>query len=157
MRPKGTKEEVHQLPRTGGSQTTSGPPEPFLVTNSIQPNMAIKDPQDPKWSKALWTPFLSPWPLETTRGHQLSSPQGSPHIEGKFPLSSMHPVLKVPRVVHIWYNIPSCTIFAQKSNGEIFRTKLSDPKSSPKYITNFKGGLLSYSVWQFPGSYQRII
>ncbi|MBW0594252.1 hypothetical protein O181_133967 [Austropuccinia psidii MF-1] len=69
----------------------------------------------------------------------------------------MHPVLKVPQVVHIWYNIPLCTIFAQKSNGDILRTKLSDPKSSPKSITNFKGGLFSYSVWQFPGGYQQTI
>ncbi|MBW0490978.1 hypothetical protein O181_030693 [Austropuccinia psidii MF-1] len=47
--------------------------------------------------------------------------------------------------------------FAQQSNGDIFRAKLSDPKSSPKSITNFKGGLFSYSVWQSPGGYQKII
>ncbi|MBW0580729.1 hypothetical protein O181_120444 [Austropuccinia psidii MF-1] len=68
----------------------------------------------------------------------------------------MHPVLKVPQVVHIWYNIPLCTIFAQQFNGETFRTKLSNPKSSPKYITNL-GGLFRYSVRQFPGGYQKII
>ncbi|MBW0585192.1 hypothetical protein O181_124907 [Austropuccinia psidii MF-1] len=79
------------------------------------------------------------------------------HIEGKVSPSSMHPVLKVPRVVHIWYNIPLFTIFAQQSNGDIFRTKLHDFKSSPKPITNFEGGLFSYSVWQFPGGYQKTI
>ncbi|MBW0474191.1 hypothetical protein O181_013906 [Austropuccinia psidii MF-1] len=69
----------------------------------------------------------------------------------------MHPVLKDPGVVHIWYNIPLCTIFAQKSNGEIFRTKLSDSKSSPQSITIFEGGHFRYSVWQFPGGYQKTI
>ncbi|MBW0560511.1 hypothetical protein O181_100226 [Austropuccinia psidii MF-1] len=35
----------------------------------------------------------------------------------------MHPVLKVAAVVHIWYYIPVCTIFAQKFNGDIFRNQ----------------------------------
>ncbi|MBW0588296.1 hypothetical protein O181_128011 [Austropuccinia psidii MF-1] len=39
----------------------------------------------------------------------------------------MHPVLKDPGVVHIWYDIPLCTILAQNYNGKIFTTKLSDP------------------------------
>ncbi|MBW0487344.1 hypothetical protein O181_027059 [Austropuccinia psidii MF-1] len=69
----------------------------------------------------------------------------------------MHPVLKDPGVVHIWYNIPLCTIFTQQSNGDIFRTKVSDPKSSLQSITIFEGGLFSYSVWQFPGGYQKTI
>ncbi|MBW0559727.1 hypothetical protein O181_099442 [Austropuccinia psidii MF-1] len=37
------------------------------------------------------------------------------------------------------------------------QTQLNDSKSSPKSITNFKGGIFRYSVWQFPGSYQKII
>ncbi|MBW0533135.1 hypothetical protein O181_072850 [Austropuccinia psidii MF-1] len=36
----------------------------------------------------------------------------------------MHPLLKVAGVVPIWYYIPLCTIFAQKFNGDIFRTQL---------------------------------
>ncbi|MBW0477622.1 hypothetical protein O181_017337 [Austropuccinia psidii MF-1] len=52
----------------------------------------------------------------------------SPQFQGKtFPLS-MHPVLKDPGVVHIWYNIPLCTIFTQQSNGDSLRTKLRDSK-----------------------------
>ncbi|MBW0578272.1 hypothetical protein O181_117987 [Austropuccinia psidii MF-1] len=39
--------------------------------------------------------------------------------------------LKDAGVVHIWYNIALCTIFSQQSNGEIFRTKSGDFKSSP--------------------------
>ncbi|MBW0478512.1 hypothetical protein O181_018227 [Austropuccinia psidii MF-1] len=77
-------------------------------------------------------------------------------FRGRLPFS-IHPVLKDPGVVHIWYNIPLCTIFAQKSNGDIFRTKLHDSKSSTQYITNFEGGFFSYSVWQFPGGYQKTI
>ncbi|MBW0492658.1 hypothetical protein O181_032373 [Austropuccinia psidii MF-1] len=61
----------------------------------------------------------------------------------------MHPVLKDAGTVHIWYYIPLCTIFAQQSNGDIFRTHFNDSKSrSPKSITNFEGGLFSSSVWQ---------
>ncbi|MBW0498435.1 hypothetical protein O181_038150 [Austropuccinia psidii MF-1] len=37
----------------------------------------------------------------------------------------MHPILKVAGVVHIWYYIPLCTIFAQQSNGEDFRTQFN--------------------------------
>ncbi|MBW0507701.1 hypothetical protein O181_047416 [Austropuccinia psidii MF-1] len=39
----------------------------------------------------------------------------------------------------------------------MFRNKLRDSKSSPQSVTNFKGGCFSYSVWQFPGGYQRTI
>ncbi|MBW0531459.1 hypothetical protein O181_071174 [Austropuccinia psidii MF-1] len=62
-----------------------------------------------------------------------------------------------PGVVHIWYNIPLCTIFAHKSNGDTFRSQLHNSKSSPKSITIFKEGIFSYSVWQFPGGYQKTI
>ncbi|MBW0555866.1 hypothetical protein O181_095581 [Austropuccinia psidii MF-1] len=41
----------------------------------------------------------------------------------------MHPVLKVAGVVHIWYYIPLCTIFAQKFNFDVFRNKFHDSKS----------------------------
>ncbi|MBW0511950.1 hypothetical protein O181_051665 [Austropuccinia psidii MF-1] len=41
----------------------------------------------------------------------------------------MHPVLQVAGVVHIWYYIPLCTIFAQQFNGDIFRTQFHPSKS----------------------------
>ncbi|MBW0478140.1 hypothetical protein O181_017855 [Austropuccinia psidii MF-1] len=41
----------------------------------------------------------------------------------------MHPVLKDAGVVHIWYYIPLCTIFAQQSNCDIFRTQIHDSES----------------------------
>ncbi|MBW0507733.1 hypothetical protein O181_047448 [Austropuccinia psidii MF-1] len=40
----------------------------------------------------------------------------------------MHPVLKDAGLVHIWYYIPLCTIFAQQSNGDFFRTQFHDSK-----------------------------
>ncbi|MBW0480513.1 hypothetical protein O181_020228 [Austropuccinia psidii MF-1] len=119
--------------------------------------MAINDPQDPKWQNLYGHHFSvhGLWkPLEATS----SAPRRvSSHIQGKASPSSMHPVLKEPGVVHIWYNIPLCTIFFQQSNGDNFRTQLSDSKSSLKSITNFKGRPFSHSVWQFPGSYQKTI
>ncbi|MBW0471887.1 hypothetical protein O181_011602 [Austropuccinia psidii MF-1] len=41
----------------------------------------------------------------------------------------MHPVLKVAGVVHIWYYIPLCTIFAQQFNGDAFSTQFQLSKS----------------------------
>ncbi|MBW0488503.1 hypothetical protein O181_028218 [Austropuccinia psidii MF-1] len=41
----------------------------------------------------------------------------------------MHPVLKVAGVVHIWYYIPLCTIFAQQLNDDVFRIQLNPSKS----------------------------
>ncbi|MBW0506488.1 hypothetical protein O181_046203 [Austropuccinia psidii MF-1] len=100
---------------------------------------------------------ISPWPLATIRGHQISSKKGFPSSSGEYFLFFNAPHTQGPGVVHIWYNIPLGTIFAQQSNGDTFRTQLPDSKSSLKSITNFEGGLFSYSVWQFPGGYQKTI
>ncbi|MBW0495444.1 hypothetical protein O181_035159 [Austropuccinia psidii MF-1] len=81
----------------------------------------------------------------------------SPQVQGKTFPSSMHPVLKDLGVVHIWYNIPLCTIFDQKSKGDSLGTKLCDFKSSLQSITNCKCRYFSYSVWEFPGGYQKTI
>ncbi|MBW0470475.1 hypothetical protein O181_010190 [Austropuccinia psidii MF-1] len=40
----------------------------------------------------------------------------------------MHPILKDAGVMHIWYYIPLCTIVAQQSNGDAFRTQFYDSK-----------------------------
>ncbi|MBW0593421.1 hypothetical protein O181_133136 [Austropuccinia psidii MF-1] len=63
-------------------------------------------------SHGLWQP------LEATR----SSQSAFPSAYGEFFHSSMHSVLNVAGVVHIWYYIPLCTIFAQQFNGDVFRT-----------------------------------
>ncbi|MBW0551255.1 hypothetical protein O181_090970 [Austropuccinia psidii MF-1] len=69
--------------------------------------------------------------------HDLSQPpeatipaqKALPSTYGEFLHSSMHPVLKVAGVVHIWYYIPLCTIFSQQFNGNFFRTKFQNSKS----------------------------
>ncbi|MBW0492904.1 hypothetical protein O181_032619 [Austropuccinia psidii MF-1] len=64
--------------------------------------------------------------------HQRPSDQfskHSPQLKGNSFHSSMHPVLKVAGVVHIWYYIPLYTIFAQQLNGNAFRTKSHNSKS----------------------------
>ncbi|MBW0503117.1 hypothetical protein O181_042832 [Austropuccinia psidii MF-1] len=47
----------------------------------------------------------------------------------------MHPVLKVAGVVHIWYYIPLCTIFAQQFNGDLSRNHLHLSKSRSQNST----------------------
>ncbi|MBW0506491.1 hypothetical protein O181_046206 [Austropuccinia psidii MF-1] len=65
-------------------------------------------------------------PPEDTRSAQLNP---SPQLKGYCSHSSMYPVLKVAGVVHIWYYIPLCTIFAQQFNDDIFRTNFHVFKS----------------------------
>ncbi|MBW0553928.1 hypothetical protein O181_093643 [Austropuccinia psidii MF-1] len=131
MRPKGARGEVHQPPNHKWAHLSQFWPQ--NGHNSVH---------------GLWKP-----PEATS-----SAPsKDSPKFQGKTFLSSMHPILKDPGVVHILYNIPLCTILAQHSNGDISGTKLRDSKSSFQSITNFEGGCFSYSVLQFPGGYQRTI
>ncbi|MBW0563754.1 hypothetical protein O181_103469 [Austropuccinia psidii MF-1] len=74
-----------------------------------------------------------PWtiiPAMASGNHQRPPDQlskHSPQLKGNSFHFSMHPVLKVAGVVHIWYYIPLCTIFAQKFNGDAFRTKSQNP------------------------------
>ncbi|MBW0496188.1 hypothetical protein O181_035903 [Austropuccinia psidii MF-1] len=89
--------------------------------------------------------------------HQISSKKGFPSISGEDLPFFNALCTQGPGVVYIWYNIPLCTILAQQTNGDTFRTQLCDSKSSPKCIINFKGGHFSYSVWKFPGGYQKTI
>ncbi|MBW0526289.1 hypothetical protein O181_066004 [Austropuccinia psidii MF-1] len=89
------------------------PPEPFWPPISSVPKMAIRTP-GPKLA------IFNPWPLATTRGHQLKLSKLSPPLRGKTLRT------KDSGMVHIWYNIPLCT------NGEGFRTSLCHFKSSPQ-------------------------
>ncbi|MBW0555038.1 hypothetical protein O181_094753 [Austropuccinia psidii MF-1] len=76
---------------------------------------------------------------------QLSPP--FPSTPGDFFLSSIPSVLKVAGMVHIWYYIPLCTIYAQQSNGDALRTQFHLSKikvSNPN--THFEGGLISSFV-----------
>ncbi|MBW0532987.1 hypothetical protein O181_072702 [Austropuccinia psidii MF-1] len=76
-------------------------------------------------SHGLWKP------PEATRPAQ----QALPQLKGNYFPSSNHPVLEVAGVVHIWYYIPLCTIFAQKFNGDVFRTKSHNSKSRSQIPT----------------------
>ncbi|MBW0503293.1 hypothetical protein O181_043008 [Austropuccinia psidii MF-1] len=71
----------------------------------------------------------------------------------------MHPVLKVAGVVHIWYYIPLCTIFAQQFNGEVLRTKFNDCKSrsqNPIPISNEDSSAhQSGNPWRLSEDYSR--
>ncbi|MBW0578744.1 hypothetical protein O181_118459 [Austropuccinia psidii MF-1] len=131
MRPKGAKGGSHLAPKARWvPKPQFHPPEPKLVPN----------PLDPKLAKDLLDTNLAINPIGPIFGHeppwtnisamasgkhqrppdQLSQP--SPQLMGNSFHSFIPSVLKVAGVVHIWYYIPLCTIFAQKSNGDVFRT-----------------------------------
>ncbi|MBW0496666.1 hypothetical protein O181_036381 [Austropuccinia psidii MF-1] len=77
-----------------------------------------------------WTTF-QPMASGNHQRPQDKLSNSSPQLKGDFSHSSMHPVLKVAGVVHIWYYIPLCTTFSQQFNGNIFRTKFHDSKPTP--------------------------
>ncbi|MBW0590376.1 hypothetical protein O181_130091 [Austropuccinia psidii MF-1] len=97
------------------------PPEPILATNPLDPNLA-KNPLETDMAIEPVGPIFGhgpPWTIIPA----MASGKHYPQLKGNSFHSSMHPVLKVAAVVHIWYYIPLCTIFAQKFNGDVFRTK----------------------------------
>ncbi|MBW0577476.1 hypothetical protein O181_117191 [Austropuccinia psidii MF-1] len=125
------------------------PPEPKFVANPLDPKLA-KDLLD---TNLAINPVEPPWTniIAMASGNHQRPPdqlsQPSPQLMGNSFHSFIPSVLKVAGVVHIWYYIPLCTIFAQQSNGEVFRTHfhLSISRSqNPTPI--FKGGLFSSSV-----------
>ncbi|MBW0544313.1 hypothetical protein O181_084028 [Austropuccinia psidii MF-1] len=72
----------------------------------------------------------------------------------------MHPVLKVAGVVHIWYHIPLCTIFAHHFNGKAFRIQFNHfklrsqnptPISKEDFLTHQSG-----NPWQKSEDHSRI-
>ncbi|MBW0537549.1 hypothetical protein O181_077264 [Austropuccinia psidii MF-1] len=95
-------------------------------------------------------------PPEATKPAQ----QAFPSTSREFFHSSMHLVLKVTGVVHIWYYIPLCTIFAQKFNGDIFRTKFHNSKSrSPNPTPISKADSLTHqsgNPWRQSEDHSRI-
>ncbi|MBW0592088.1 hypothetical protein O181_131803 [Austropuccinia psidii MF-1] len=136
MSPKEAKGGSHLAPKARlVPKPQLDPPEPKLVTN----------PLDPKLAKDLLDTNLGINPIGPIFGHgpqwtnisamasgnhqrppdQLSQP--SPQLMGNSFHSFIPSVLKVAGVVHIWYYIPLCTIFAQQSNGDIFRTNFHIP------------------------------
>ncbi|MBW0487461.1 hypothetical protein O181_027176 [Austropuccinia psidii MF-1] len=100
-------------------------PEPILAPNLNNPKNGQKDPR----TQIVHFQLLA-------SGDYQSPPaqvqQGSPSIQQKTSPSPMYSVPKDPGMVHIWYNIPLCTNFSQKSNGDAFRTILCLFNSSPQ-------------------------
>ncbi|MBW0559377.1 hypothetical protein O181_099092 [Austropuccinia psidii MF-1] len=129
---KGAKGQFIRSQTTGGPTRASFGPK-SQPTQNVQNHLRTKigqgSPVGHCSAHGLWQP-----PEATS-----SAPiKDYPQVQGKMFPSSMHLVLKDPGVVCIWYNIPLCTIFPQKSNVDILRTKSCDSKSSPQSITNLK-------------------
>ncbi|MBW0557744.1 hypothetical protein O181_097459 [Austropuccinia psidii MF-1] len=97
----------------------------ILAINPVGPNFD----HGPPWVNSSAMP---------SGNHQSPSDQLSlsfPSTPGNFLLSFIPPVLKVAGMVHIWYYIPFFTIFAQQSNGDIFRTQFHLSKSRSQIPT----------------------
>ncbi|MBW0576479.1 hypothetical protein O181_116194 [Austropuccinia psidii MF-1] len=120
-----------------GPKQQLDPPEPKLVTNPLDPKLA-KDLLDTNLTINPVGPIFGhgpPWTnisAMASGNHQrppdqLSQP--SPQIMGNSFHSFLPSVLEVAGLVHIWYYIPLCTIFAQQFNGDVFRTKFHNPIS----------------------------
>ncbi|MBW0581334.1 hypothetical protein O181_121049 [Austropuccinia psidii MF-1] len=93
-------------------------------------------------------------PSEATR----SAPsRDSPPVQGKTSLPSMHSILRDQEwCIYgiIYHYAPFCL-----SNPMVTLSgpNYMIPNEVPKSITTCKGGRFSYSVWQFPGGYQKTI
>ncbi|MBW0555330.1 hypothetical protein O181_095045 [Austropuccinia psidii MF-1] len=110
-----------------------------MAKNHLRTQIGQEQQNGHKSVHGLWQP------QEATRSTQSKD---SLPVQGKTFPSSMHPILKDPGVVHIWYNIPLCTI--SSSNPMV---TYSGPNPSPI----LKEDLSAISAWQFPGSYQKTI
>ncbi|MBW0531800.1 hypothetical protein O181_071515 [Austropuccinia psidii MF-1] len=153
MRPKGAKGGSHLAPKARWvPKPQLDPPEPKLVTNPLDPKLA-KRPSGHQFGHKSRRTHFGPWTnisAMASGNHQrptdqLSKP--SPQLVGNSFHSFIPSVLKVAGMVHTWYYIPLCTIFAQQSNGEVFRNHfhlsiLRSQNSTPI----FEGGLFSSSV-----------
>ncbi|MBW0472556.1 hypothetical protein O181_012271 [Austropuccinia psidii MF-1] len=130
-----------------------GQPEPILAPNPINSKMAKKDPR----TQIDQEPHFGHFQPMASGNHQrppAQSQQGFPSAQGKTSPSLMCPVPKDPGVLHVWYNIPLCTIFAQQSNGDVFRRKLflfnSSPQSHHPFQRKSFSVIQSCNPWQLP-------
>ncbi|MBW0571744.1 hypothetical protein O181_111459 [Austropuccinia psidii MF-1] len=141
MRPKGAR---HLGPKARWvPKPQLGPPEPFLDITSLDPKMT-KDLMDTCLAINPIGPNFghgTPWTNSSAMAsgnHQRPPGQLSPSfpsIPGDFLFSFIPSVLKVAGMVHIWCYIQLCTIFAQPSNGDVFRIHLHLPSSRSQVPT----------------------
>ncbi|MBW0523090.1 hypothetical protein O181_062805 [Austropuccinia psidii MF-1] len=102
--------------------------------------------------RELFPSRFQTWPLEVT------FIKGFPSRSGKPPTSTqIGLIMQEPRMLHIWYYIPLCTIFPQQSNVDAFRTKLHHSNSSPQIHHPFQKKTYKPCSLAIHGSYQQII
>ncbi|MBW0487867.1 hypothetical protein O181_027582 [Austropuccinia psidii MF-1] len=116
-----------------------------------------KGPQDPKLATINTGPHSQPMASGSHQGPPAEFQKGFLSIKGKTFPSFMVPITKDPGVVHIWYNIPLCTIFAQQSNGHGFRTQIFHYKSSLQAHSPLKRKTLKQFHLAIPDGYQKSI
>ncbi|MBW0540787.1 hypothetical protein O181_080502 [Austropuccinia psidii MF-1] len=116
-----------------------GPPEPILAPNLTSPTNGQKDPR-------TQTGHFQPLNFGNHQRPPAQAQQVFPFINVLCTIDS--------GVVHIWYNIPLCTNFAQQSNGDGFRTKFGHFKSSPQFHHPFLKEVFSViqscNSWRLP-------
>ncbi|MBW0487674.1 hypothetical protein O181_027389 [Austropuccinia psidii MF-1] len=138
-----------------------GPPAPKArcISNHKWAHLSPILAPDPKNSKLA---KRTPGPRLATGSHQRPRAlfqQGFPSTQGKTFPSSMYTVPKDPGMVHIWYKIPLFTIFAQQSNGDVFRTQLFNSNTSPQIHHPFQrrtfSVIQSCNRWWLPEDHSR--
>ncbi|MBW0505630.1 hypothetical protein O181_045345 [Austropuccinia psidii MF-1] len=114
-------------------------------------------PSISKWPKRTSAPKLAknnslstfnPCALGSTRGHQLRSSKASPQLRGSTLLHQCTPYQRI----QVW-----CTIFAQQSNDDVFRTQLFLSNSSPQIHHPFQRKTFHSLSLAIPGGYQKTI
>ncbi|MBW0473781.1 hypothetical protein O181_013496 [Austropuccinia psidii MF-1] len=93
-------------------------------------------------------------PSEATR----SAPRrDSPPVQGKTSLPSMHSILKDQEwcIYGIIYHY--APFLLRNPRVTLSGPNYLIPNEVPKSIITFEGGHFSYSVWKFPGGYQKAI
>ncbi|MBW0581422.1 hypothetical protein O181_121137 [Austropuccinia psidii MF-1] len=103
---------------------------PIFAPNTNNPKMAKRTP-GPKLAKRHSLPLLNHglWKLQEATSSFIKTL--TLNSGATFPLS-MYPVPKDTAVVHIWYNIPLCTIFSQRSKFDVLKTQICHINSIPQ-------------------------
>ncbi|MBW0477917.1 hypothetical protein O181_017632 [Austropuccinia psidii MF-1] len=145
MGQKGGKGAFHRPQGQVGSKPQVCPPEPILAQISTIPKMAKNHILD----------NFNPWPLETTRGHQLRSSKASPQFRGRTLLHQCTPYQMIQEgcIYGIIYHYAPILLRnpMEMLSGPNYVFTIQVPKS----ITHFKGGLFSHSVLQSLAGTQR--
>ncbi|MBW0498842.1 hypothetical protein O181_038557 [Austropuccinia psidii MF-1] len=122
MKPKGAKGGSSLAPKARWAHLSQ------FLTMDPNPPILAKNPKDPISNQGSPVAHFWPWPLETPRGHQLSSNPLFPSTQGED-----LPFLHAPRT-------QGCR---------------SGAYMVAKSITNFEGGLFSSSVWKSMAAIRR--